>query len=224
MQDTGVYLIGLTGGIACGKSSVLAMLAELGAWTLDADQVTHHLQEPGQPVYQQIVDTFGPDILIYPDGPINRRKLGERVFNNPDELQKLETLVHPAVRAEVFAWTAHIEQQAQQGQVIPETSPAHKTRHLARPVAVLDAIKLLEGGWKEHCQSIWVVVCSEQQQISRLMETRGLSESAAQLRLAAQPPQESRISHADVIIDNSGSLLQTRRQVESAWQRMLTSL
>lgn len=224
MQDSGVYLIGLTGGIACGKSAVLAMLAELGAWTLDADQVTHRLQEPGQAVYEQIVAAFGPDILLYPEGPINRRKLGERVFNHPEELQKLETLVHPAVRAEVFAWMAHIEQQAQQGQPVPATSPAYQSKHLPRPVAVLDAIKLLEGGWKEHCQSIWVVVCSEQQQISRLMETRGLSESAAQLRLTAQPPQDSRIPHADVIIDNSGSLLQTRRQVESAWQRTLAGL
>ncbi len=91
------YLIGLTGNIACGKSSVLAMLAELGAQVIDADRVTHELQQPGQPVYAAIVAEFGPGILAEPGGPIDRRALGAIVFADPAALRRLEQIVHPAV-------------------------------------------------------------------------------------------------------------------------------
>ena len=99
-----VYLIGLTGNIACGKSTVLDLLRERGAQVLDADRVTHELQAPGQPVYHAIVAEFGPSILSAPDGPIDRRALGAIVFADPAALQRLEQIVHPAVRERIMAW------------------------------------------------------------------------------------------------------------------------
>src|SRR5215213_11091431 len=98
MPFNGLYIIGLTGNIACGKSTVLDMLRQRGAQVLDADQVTHELQAPGQPVYQAIVAEFGSGILSAPDGPIDRRALGAIVFVDPAALQRLERIVHPAVR------------------------------------------------------------------------------------------------------------------------------
>jgi dephospho-CoA kinase len=213
MKPSGLALIGLTGGIACGKSSVLSMLAEHGAWILDADTVTHHLQQPGTFVYDQIVATFGPHILTAPDGPIDRRLLGERVFQDPNEMRRLEHIIHPAVRAEVVAWMASIVLRASQPDAPPQST--------ACPVAVFDAIKLLETGWKEYCNQIWVVVCNEEQQIRRLMERSNLTHEQARQRIAAQPPQEERTAQADVVIDNSGSLEQTRQHVATAWKHFV---
>src|SRR5262245_36371000 len=99
-----LYLIGLTGNIACGKSSVLAMLEQLGARVIDADRVTHTLQQPGEPVYDAIVAEFGPRILSAPGGPIDRRALGAIVFADPEALRRLERIVHPAVHAQIQAW------------------------------------------------------------------------------------------------------------------------
>lgn len=197
MPYNGLYLIGLTGGIACGKSTVLAMLRERGAQVIDADRVTHELQRPGQPVYDQIVAAFGAGILAEPDGAIDRKRLGAIVFSDPAELRRLEQIVHPAVHAHIHAWL--------------EAVAAHGG------VAVIDAVKLLEAGWRPLCDAVWVVVCAEEQQVRRLIETRAMSEAEASTRIAAQPPQASRAAQADVVIDNSGALDATRAQVEAAW-------
>ncbi|WP_298404225.1 dephospho-CoA kinase [uncultured Chloroflexus sp.] len=212
MKHPGIYLIGLTGGIACGKSTVLAMLAALGARTIDADRVTHRLQQPGTPVYQAIVNAFGPQIVTTPGGPIDRRKLGAIVFNDPAALKRLEAIVHPAVRAEIRQF---LDEVASAGKY------ATRLRPVERPIVVIDAIKLIESGWADECDQVWVVTCPPEQQIERLMTTRGMSLAEAQARVAAQPPQESRFSRAHVIIDNGGSQAQTRAQVEAAWQRAL---
>lgn len=204
------FLIGLTGGIACGKSTVLAMLASLGARTIDADRVTHQLQAPGAPVYQQIVAAFGPQILAGEGGPIDRRRLGAIVFGDGARLRQLEQIVHPAVRAEIRAFLA---------QVAAETPAAGP-----RAVAVIDAIKLIESGWAAECDQVWVVICPEAQQVARLMATRGMSEAEARQRIAAQPPQESRLERASVVIDNGGSQAATRAQVEAAWARVLAAI
>jgi dephospho-CoA kinase len=202
-RPANLYLIGLTGGIACGKSAVVAMLAELGAAVIDADQVTRQLQQPGMPVYQQIVATFGPQVATHPGGPLDRRALGDIVFRDAERLRQLEQIVHPAVRHELHSWLAQVAAQAE--------PPAH-------PVAVLDAIKLLESGWKDQCDAIWVVTCTPEQQVQRLVQTRDMDEQEARQRIAAQPPQASRLEHATVVIDNSGSLEETRQQVAAAWQ------
>ncbi len=207
-KDSSIYLIGLTGGIACGKSTVLAMLAALGARTIDADRLTHRLQRPGTPVYQQIVAAFGPDILLEPGGPIDRRKLGALVFSDETKLRQLEQIVHPAVRAEIRSFLAQVAATAGD----------------RRQVAVIDAIKLIESGLAAECDQVWVVICPEAQQVARLMETRGMSEAEARQRIAAQPPQESRLPHATVVIDNSGTQAATRAQVDAAWQGVLTAI
>jgi dephospho-CoA kinase len=208
MKQQGLYLIGLTGNIACGKSTVLAMLSAVGARTIDADRVTHRVQQPGTPVYQQIVAALGPQIVSAPGGPIDRRKLGDLVFSSPTALQRLERIVHPAVRAEIWSWVEGVIR-----------SGGHGTREQPRssPVAVIDAIKLLEAGWREHLDAVWVVTCPREQQLERLMTTRGLSRAEAEKRIDAQPPQSQKVAQADVVIDNSGTQAATRAQVDAAW-------
>ncbi|NTU77827.1 MAG: dephospho-CoA kinase [Chloroflexales bacterium] len=205
------FLIGLTGGIACGKSTVLAMLAALGARIIDADRVTHRVQQPGAPAFQQIVAAFGAGVLS-PNGALDRRKLGAIVFSDPAKLRQLELLVHPAVRAEIWAF---IEEVGRAG--------GYGTRlgALRRPVVVIDAIKLIESGWVSECAQVWVVTCPEEQQVERLRTTRGMSEAEARQRIAAQAPQASRLPYATVVIDNGGSQAETRAQVDAAWQTVL---
>jgi dephospho-CoA kinase len=222
-----VYLIGLTGNIACGKSTVLAVLEQLGARVIDADRVTHDLQQPGEPVYDAIVAEFGAGILAAPGGPLDRRALGAIVFADPAALRRLEQIVHPAVHARIEAWLGEISRQGdketrRQG----EQEASHSSLSpglpvsLSVPVAVIDAIKLLESGWKPLCDAIWVVTCTPEQQVARLIATRGLSEAEARARIAAQPPQADKVAQADVVIDNRGPLEETRRQVEAAWRRI----
>ncbi len=211
-QHSDLYLIGLTGGIACGKSTVLAILSALGARTIDADRVTHRVQQPGKPVYKQIVAAFGTNVLTRPGGPIDRRKLGDQVFSDKTALQQLEKIVHPAVRTEIGEWLEQVAHGSGHGS---------REQPLDRPVAVIDAIKLLESTWAEQCDSIWVVTCTEEQQVERLVQTRGMSETEARRRVAAQPPQSNRLAHADVVIDNSGTQDKTRAQIEAAWAKII---
>jgi dephospho-CoA kinase len=222
-----LYLIGLTGNIACGKSTVLGMLAARGARVLDADRVTHELQQPGTPVYDAIVAAFGPGVLQAPGGPIDRRALGAIVFADPAALRRLEQIAHPAVHARIMAWLAEQgfdrrEGEARSAGERKADHGGHAAGRTAHPpaVAVIDAIKLLEAGWKPLLDAVWVVTCAPEQQLARLMATRGLSEAEARARIAAQPPQAEKVAQADVVIDNSGTLEQTERQVAAAWARI----
>lgn len=205
MKHPNVYLIGLTGGIACGKSTVLTMLADLGARTIDADRVTHDLQAPGMPVYEQIVAAF-PEAVPEPGAPLDRRRLAALVFGDPQRLRQLEQIVHPAVRVELRKFIEAV---------------GHAAGPAERPVVVIDVVKLIESGWAQVCDEVWVVTAPEEQQVARLMATRGMSEAEARQRIAAQIPQADRLAHATVVIDNGGSLDATRAQVEGAWQAML---
>ncbi len=200
-----MYLIGLTGNIACGKSTVVAMLAELGAAVCDADAVVHDVQAPAGPAYKPIVAAFGPAVLTaqQPGAPLDRAALGRLVFADPAQLTRLEAIVHPLVREQIQAWL--------QAQIAAKV-----------PVAVIDAIKLIEGGWTAICNAVWVVTSTPEQQLRRLIETRGMSVADAQQRIAAQPPQAAKLAHADVVIDNSGTLAATRAQVEQAWRAIPT--
>lgn len=191
------YLIGLTGNIACGKSLVLARLAELGAHTIDADRVVHQLQQPGQPVYTAIREAFGEGVMT-PDGLLDRRALGAIVFSNPVALARLEALIHPAVRAHI---AAEIE------------------RSTAGIVAI-DAIKLFEGGLAARCDENWVVTCAPEQQLARLVGRESYSEEEARRRIGAQQPAALKVAQAGVVIDNSGMPEATRAQVEAAWARL----
>lgn len=189
-----MYTIGLTGNIATGKSTVSQMLAELGAQVIDADAVAHAVMRRGRTAWQEVVLAFGPAVLG-PDDEIDRARLGAIVFRDPAALQRLERLVHPVVIEEIRALT----------------------RRSQAPVVVHEAIKLIESGAADDCDAVWVVTCPRAVQIARLMHTRGLSLAEAELRIDAQPPQEEKVARADVVIDNGGSLADTRRQVERAW-------
>ncbi len=205
-----LYLIGLTGNIGCGKSTVVAMLAARGAQVIDADAVTREVMAVGQPAYQQIVETFGDDILMAPGGPINRPALGRIVFGNSEQLRRLEQIVHPATRDRIVSWLQD------------QNAPAGERGR--REVAVVDAIRLLEAGYPAFCDAVWVVRCDEHEQLRRLVEQRGMSEVDARQRIAAQPPQAEKVAVADVVIDNSGPPEQTEQQVEAAWQAVISKL
>jgi dephospho-CoA kinase len=194
------YLIGVTGNIACGKSTVLARLAELGAETIDADRVVHALMEPGEPVWEAVRREFGPGVIAA-DGRIDRRALGGIVFGDPAQLQRLEELTHPAVRVRIVAL---VEEAAL----------------LGKRVLVVDAIKLYEGGLADYCDETWVITCSPEQQLARLMARNSFSEAEARQRINAQPPQSEKVARADVVIDNSGPLDATRAQVDAAWEKI----
>lgn len=191
------FVIGVTGGIATGKSSVLRLLAERGAATIDADAVYHHLISPGGQLVEPIAARFGPD-MVAADGSIDRRALAGIVFADPAALADLDRITHPAVVAEVE------RQVAAAG---------------ARIVAV-DAVKLIESGMADQCDSVWLVVCDPAIQRARLMKRNGLSAEEADLRLTAQPDEAFRRSRADVVIDNSGSLEDLATQVDVAYPHL----
>ncbi len=191
------YIIGLTGNIATGKSAVLKMLADLGAKTIDADALVHRLMKKGTPIWQAVVEDFGPDILTV-EGEIDRARLGAIVFSQPAALRRLEAIVHPAV----MAHTEELISQAEEA------------------VVAIEAIKLIEAGMHHRCDALWVVTCAQEKQLARLIEQRGLSEKEARTRLAVQGSQADKLALADVIIDNSGSLQETRRQVELEWRKI----
>jgi dephospho-CoA kinase len=197
------YYLGLTGNIACGKSTVGKMLQALGVNRyIDADAVVHDLYLPGQPLVAQLAQEFGAGILDT-DGGVNRKALGDLVFNDPTKLRRLESIVHPAVQEAIIS----------QVRAIPDDQ-----------VGVLDAIKLIESGYAPICHGIWIVTCSPEIQLQRLMQQRGMNEADARARLAAQPPIEPKLAQATEVIANNGTLEDLQQQVTSAWARFLASL
>lgn len=197
------YILGLTGNIASGKTTVGLMLLELGAYSYsDADQTVHELYLPGRPLVTRLVEVFGPDVLD-PDGGIDRPRLGNLVFGNPEALRTLESIVHPAVQG------ALVEQLRR----IPDDG-----------VGVLDAVKLVESGYAPLCHAVWVVESPEAIQYERLITQRGLTPDQARARLAAQPPLAPKVAVATEVIHNDGTLERLREQVSAAWLRFLASL
>lgn len=197
-QGPAPRILGLTGPIACGKSTVGDLLLELGALErIDADQAVHQLMLSGSPTTDQIRAVFGPQV-INPDGSVNRTVLGELVFADPQALARLEGIVHPAVR-----------------QVI--RSRVRELSHRSG-IVVVDAVKLLQSELLELCDAVWVVCCSADTQMQRLTEIRHMTESAARNRMAAQPSFDH--PRVTTVIDNSGSVEDLRRQVEQAWSAL----
>ena len=197
------YILGLTGNIASGKTTVGLMLLELGLSTyIDADTVVHELYLPGQALPARLAEAFGPAVLGA-DGGVDRRALGAIVFGHPERLRQLEALVHPAVREALLA----------------------KVRALpADAIGALDAIKLVESGYAPFCHGLWIVTCPEEIQMQRLTQQRGLSEEEARARIAAQPPIEAKLPLATAVIHNDGSLDSLRQQVMDAWRAFVASL
>lgn len=190
--------VGLTGGIACGKSSVGAMFAALGAHVIKADEIGHMLMRPGQRVYEQIVERFGRTVLD-PDGAINRLKLSDVVFRpGASRIEELNRIVHPAV----------IEEQDRWMQEVGQRNPS--------AVAVVEAALILEAGLCAHFDRLVVVTCDPEQKVQRLAGRMGIDLESArrevERRSAAQIPDAEKVRQADYVIYNTGSLEDTHQQ------------
>jgi dephospho-CoA kinase len=190
----GLFVVGLTGGIASGKSTVSAMLEEAGVPVIDADRLAREAVEPGRPAFDEIVAAFGRGV-VGADGRLDRARLGAIVFADPEARRRLEAIVHPRVFEAERAALAELAR--------------------ARPgsVAVVDAALLLESGNHRWMDAVVLVAAPRETQIARLMARSGLPRAEAEARLAAQWPLEAKRPYADYEIDNAGTLDGTRRQV-----------
>ena len=191
----GKYAIGLTGNIATGKSVVRKMLEHLGAYGIDADVLSHRAIMKSSPGYQPVIDTFGRWVLGANE-EIDRAKLGEVVFKNPDAMLRLETIIHPLVRQAL--------------DVLVKKS-SHR-------VIVIEAIKLLESEMNSLCDQVWVTMAPPDLQLERLIDKRNLTKQEAEDRINAQLPVTAILTKADVVIENNGSFEKTWKQVYDAWQ------
>jgi len=197
-------ILGLTGGIASGKSTVAAMLKERGIPVVDADVIARKVVEPGKEAYQAIVRHFGPDILLA-DGWIDRKKLGEIVFSNEAERQTLNSIVHPEVRKEM-------RRQAEEYEKAGE------------PIVFLDIPLLYESKLQHMVDKIVVVYIPREKQLRRLMERDDFDEDQANRRLRAQLPIEQKKAWADYVIDNQQSREATAKQVDELLARITAEL
>ncbi len=193
-------VIGLTGGIGSGKSTVARILQERGAHIIDADRVAHQVYEPGTPGWQEVVSAFGQGIVA-PDGTIDRKKLAAIVFADPEALSRLNRIMHPLVDAEL---RKRIERL--------------RSDRLGGPV-VLEAALLLEAGWHSLVDQVWLVVTPAHLARQRLAEQRHMDPADFEARRHAQWSDDARRPFADVILDNSGDIEALRRQVEEALAR-----
>ena len=209
--------VGLTGGIASGKSVVGDMLVALGARLVQADRIAHELMRPGQPVYNEVVRHFGGGILN-PDLSVNRGKLAEAAFGSdksapsqvPSRIQELNRIVHPAVIRSQEEWMKEMGRQD------------------PHAVAIVEAALIIEAGAAERFDRLIVVTCSDEQRIARFAARQKLDLEAARKevarRMAVQLPEAEKIKAADYVIDNSGSLEHTREQVQQVWAKLRSDL
>lgn len=186
-------VVGLTGGIASGKSTVSQMLSQVGLPIVDADQVAHRLQRPGQLGLTELVDQFGRGILT-PDGHLNRGGLGKMAFSDASVRHQLNAIMQPLIR-----------------ETIMDQLAAFKKQDI--PFVILDAPLLFEQGYDQECDLIVVVTVSHDRQVYRLMSRNGYSKPVAEQRIATQWPLVKKVRQADVVINNDGSLDELRRQV-----------
>ena len=193
--------VGLTGGIATGKSTVGAMFVELGCHLIESDQITHQLFEPSQAVYAAVVKQFGNRILAL-DGTIDRRILGDIVFKDPQARARLNSMVHPAIIQRQQEWLQDMEAQDPHG------------------IAIVDAALMIEVGTYKNYDKVIVVTCSPEMQRGRLRARSALSEDEIESRIRSQMPNEEKIKYADFVIDNSGSIQSTHVQVETVYRQL----
>jgi dephospho-CoA kinase len=196
-----LYVIGLTGGIGTGKSTVAKVLEEQGAVIIDADRVGHEVYLPGRPAHREIVDAFGPDVVAS-DGAIDRKKLGPIVFADPKNLARLNAITHPRMKELMREKLAQLEGAG--------------TR-----VAVLEAALLFDAGWDDLTEEVWVTVVPPETAARRTSERSGIPvEQVLERIVKAQMDSEERIRRSDVVIDTGGEIEDTRRRTLREWQRL----
>lgn len=191
-------VVGLTGGIASGKSLVSSFLGELGAAIIDADELSRAAVAPQSPAWREIREVFGTDVFLA-DGSLNRKKMAAEVFASEAKREKLNRIVHPRVIEATLSLKKRYEDEKK------------------APLIVIDAPLLIEAGMHELVDEVWVVAVPEEVQIARLMERDGFSRQEAEERLAAQMPLSEKLRYADRIIDNSRDLAGTKEQLELIW-------
>ena len=196
-----MLLVGLTGGIATGKSLVSEILRGLGAYIIDADKIAREVVEPQKPAWLEIVEFFGKDI-INKDRTINRKRLGEIVFNDPLKKRKLEEIVHP--------------------RVIEEENRMLKEYLKIKPdgIVIIDAALLIEAGSHKRVDKLIVVYADKETQTKRLMERDGLSRPDAEKKIASQLPLDKKVKMADFVIDNSKGIEETQRQTIDIFNKL----
>jgi dephospho-CoA kinase len=195
-------VIGLTGGIASGKSTAARTLADLGARIVDADQVARDIVAPGQPALADIVRAFGRDML-QPDGGLDRKRLGALIFADADKRGVLNAITHPRIAMET-------------------QTRLNKLREEGVPVAIYEAALLVENGVHKAVDALIVVVCDETTQLARLIGRDGYSEADARARILAQAPVSDKIAAATWVVDTSGPLADTKKQLARIWEEILS--
>lgn len=196
-----MIIAGLTGGIASGKSTVSAFLSDAGALIIDADKIAREVVKQGTPGYEAILAVFDRMILL-PDGEIDRKRLGDIIFNDPEKKSCLNAIVHPRVLERVNDMVARINTQT------PEA------------VVILDIPLLLESGLERNLAEVIVVYVPETIQLERLMRRDGIDEQAATARIRSQMPIEQKRNRATIVVDNSGGLSATRKQARAVFSRL----
>ena len=194
-----MFRIGLTGGIASGKSTVSDILRAKGAWIIDADKLARQVVEPGQPALKEITVVFGEGVLL-PNGQLNRKLLGEIVFADDVKRRLLEDITHPAISRAV-------------------DEEINRAEQAGVAVVVLDVPLLIETGWTTMVDELWVVYVSPETQIERLIKRDGLDRKQALDRIASQMRLQDKLQYANVIIDNNQGLDETTQQVLTAWKQ-----
>jgi dephospho-CoA kinase len=196
-----MFIVGLTGGIASGKSLVARVFKDLGAHVIDADRIVHELLEPEQEACREVIDHFGKDILL-PHGGIDRRKLGQIVFNNPEKREWLNSCLHPRVFNTYTAQVTHIKDR------MPDA------------IIVFDAALLIETGYYHNVDKVVVVYADQEQQIERLIARDRFTREQALARIASQMPLAEKRRHADYVIDNTGSRENTERLTKEVFEKL----
>lgn len=195
-----MHVIGLTGGIASGKSTVTRFFLDRGVPVIDADILGHRTYDPGTETFEAVVRAFGPE-LVAPDGTIDRKVLGARVFGKPEELKRLTDIVWPGIRK--LASQALAEYEA-----------------AGNSVAVLEAAVLFEAGWEDLVDEVWVVVVEPELAVERLGARNGLDPEAARARINSQLSNAERMARADVVIENNSSLEALETRIQEAWNQL----
>jgi dephospho-CoA kinase len=198
-------LVGLTGGIATGKSTVSAMFAHLGARIMDADLLAREVVAPGQRAHQDIVREFGPEVL-QADGHLDRKRLAAIAFADGDRRRQLEQITHPAIRARQQRILSAYEEEGFEG------------------IVIWDAALLIESGGAAGMNRVVVVITDVETERCRLIARDGLSEHAARQRIASQMPLSEKVTFADHVIDNSGTRAETERRVREVYRALLAAL